>query len=310
MSVTQKEFEDLSREVEALRIALIGLQGQHGQALLEINTLQTTLIRLTTQSALESAQGNSFPLYDSSRMSADHFIQEVEEHLTAKGVDRANWLATVDRMFAKDSDNIKWWRITKPTIQTWKDFTDNFRSYETGIYNKDQQREELFSMRQKIDTPFETYAWDLFELYRKVDSSIGQEEIVSRIMSSCLPELAIHLAHGTHATVAELIIEARRLIVDLNKVRRMQGKSLLRSRKSDPIETNKPLVSASPYSKSSYFPHSTASAPKYSPLEPKSSSNGPVEGTQYCHLHRKYGHTDADCRARPQGTPAFVKKEN
>jgi hypothetical protein len=62
------------------------------------------------------------PIYNSSSMSPDHFLLEVEEFLTLKGINKTAWTALVSRMLPSDSDLIQWWRAVRTSVVSWDDF--------------------------------------------------------------------------------------------------------------------------------------------------------------------------------------------
>ncbi|CAL8136820.1 unnamed protein product [Orchesella dallaii] len=98
---------------------------------------------------------------------------------------------------------------------------------------------KLFSRKQKLDEAFESFAWEIHVAYRKIQPDISEDRIVSRIVNSCLPELASELRGYSFSTVQGIIIRARELIMDLNKIRSFEGKVLLRARQTDKIAETK-----------------------------------------------------------------------
>jgi len=185
---------------------------------------------------------SSLPTYDSTKSTPAAFVLEIEEHLTWKNMDKDLWLLLVNRMFVKDSDIARWWRETKHSIKTWDEFKLAFSKYEESGQSKDRLYSELFAKRQSISEAFETFAWDISGLYRKIDPAIDVKLIIERIINATLAEISVVLRNYTFTCVADLVFKAREVIVDVNKVRKLEKKSMLRARASDPIE-NKPSSS-------------------------------------------------------------------
>jgi hypothetical protein len=175
----------------------------------------------------------SIPCYDSTRMTPEAFLLEVEEHLTWKNADKSSWLLLVTRMFKKDSDISRWWRETKLCIKSWDEFKAAFMKYEQSGLSKDILFAQLFAKRQKLSEVFETFAWDVNGAYRKINPRVAPAEVIDRIVNSALPEIAVMLRNCTFSSVAELIFKAREIISDLNKGRLREGKPLLLARDSD-----------------------------------------------------------------------------
>jgi hypothetical protein len=180
---------------------------------------------------------SSFPLpkYDPHSMTPEHFITEVEEFLTIKGVNSSSWHILVGRMMPADSEILQWYRANKSTLTSWNLFKSAFRSYESNDFNVDLLHEKLFARKQKIDEAFESYAWDMHRLYLRVKPSATQSEIVERVLNSCLSEIAAELIPLKCVCVTDLVKQARVVINNLNKIRKFEGKQTLRIRKTDQV---------------------------------------------------------------------------
>jgi hypothetical protein len=114
------------------------------------------------------------PIYNSSSMSPDHFLLEVEEFLTLKGINKTAWTALVSRMLPSDSDLIQWWRAVRTSVVTWDDFKRAFNAYESSDSNSDILKQKLFSNKQRLEDPFESFAWEIHALYLKINSAASQ----------------------------------------------------------------------------------------------------------------------------------------
>jgi len=230
------EVAALKKEVQDLTVALTSLQQPHADVVTDLSRATKQVKQLIISNASDSF-GIANPVYNCTTMSSDHFLIEAEEYLVSKGILQANWLLFVSRMLPKDSDVARWYRATKASIHTWDEFKTNFRAYENSDVSCDLLTEKLFSKRQRIDEPFESYAWDLYALYQKIEGKVDQGDVINRILNSCLPEIAAMLTRATHGTVTDLIIDGKQVIMDLNKIHKVEGKILLRARQSDQVFT-------------------------------------------------------------------------
>jgi hypothetical protein len=224
--------QDIREEMEELKLKLVDLQNklvQHHNKFEEEG-------RPTMAQACIIDPISSIPVYDSTKTTPTAFTLEIEEHLTWKSLDPDKWLLLVHRMFLKDSDIARWWRESKTTIKTWDEFKLAFLKYEESGQSKDNLYSKLFAKKQGLTEAFETFAWDVNQIYRKIDPAIDVKLVIERIVNSSLPEISVVLRNYNFQCVADLIFKAREIIVDLNKVRRLEKRPMLRARSSDPIE--------------------------------------------------------------------------
>ncbi|CAL8068791.1 unnamed protein product [Orchesella dallaii] len=262
--------------------------------------------------------GLSFPQYSPGKMSPDGFFSEVEEFLVLKGIHSSQWHLLVGRMLPHDSDIISWWRANKVKLNSWAKFKAAFRKYESVDSTKDGLTEKLFAKKQKFIEPFESYCWDVANMYRKVSPKIEEHKIIDRIVNSCWPEIAVQLRTSSYQSVDELISHGRILIKNLNRLRTLSNKPLLRIRKTDALP---PPKNAYPNGKqqgnrSSQQPQESSSqhanqADKISPPEtkqpstegnkPKSNAghthgNGKAKANlRFCNFCKKPNHTEEAC---------------
>ena len=195
---SQESVDKLAAQVQALvksvtdsETAVLGAINQQVNILQDIQSLQASVTSIQSSIAhnssttagpstrqnptapLDSNLG-SFPVYNCNFMTPEGFLAVVEENLTWRNVQPDKWLLLVPRLFPSDSDHQKWFYAIKSTLTDWTGFKNQFLAYEKGDSNKDSLYEQLFASRQKYEDAFESYAWDIFTLYRKIDPSIDQ----------------------------------------------------------------------------------------------------------------------------------------
>ena len=301
--------EDLTKAAIDTQDYIRGLKIHFRNLSNEVAGIKTQIDTITASSTGlgNAAQGCSslpVPVYNPVKMTAGAFLQEVEEHMVLKVPDKSLWLAHVSRMFSADSDIASWWRAVKFSVTSWDDFKLKFRAYERDDQSKDDMMHELFQKKQKLEDPFESYAWEIRTIYSKIDPNFKEEEAVERILHSCLPEISLVVSQSKVKTVAELVILAKQAIGDINKIRRIEGKQFLRARKTDPIY--KPSQSKNPnfsYRQDRGHSQNTPSqtfgsipVESNSTLPPSHASQS--RSNKYCNHCRLYGHNDHECRKK------------
>ena len=112
----------------------------------------------------------------------------------------------------------------------WDEFKAQFEAYEDADTCRDPLYEKLYAKKQKLDEPFELYAWEIHSIFMKIDPYTEQSVIIDRILNSCLAEISVHILASSVKTVAELVVQARSIIPDINRIRRAEGKVQLRAR--------------------------------------------------------------------------------
>lgn len=179
----------------------------------------------------------SLPRFDPSCMTVDSFIIECEDYFAIKNVSAGCWHILAGCMFEPNSDLLYWYRTKRSSFTKWSDFVSALKSYEGSDVNKDELMQRLFSKRQMLSEPFESFAWDIHHSFRKVDATVSESSIVDRILHSSLPEMSQALLPHKCTSVEDLIKTAKIVIGNMNKIRKMENKPLLRVRRSDPIST-------------------------------------------------------------------------
>jgi len=142
-------------------------------------------------------------------------------------------------------------------------------------------KEKLFHKRQRFDEAFESYAWDVYSMYQKLNPKIEKLDVVNRIINTCIPEPTILLTRANYAKVTDLIIDARQIIADINKLRGKEGKPFLRARHTDPVpESKQKFGKFQPQNKTFYNSSSNAGSSKQhtssSNYNSESSSNNTI----------------------------------
>jgi len=288
---SEKGQLQLQHELQQTNVAVLTIQNQQSDLGLKLDRIE----RAMAQQTVSSQNFSDYPIYDSTLMTPDYFISEAEDYFSVRNTPRASYILLVGRMLGRDSDVGKWWRATKASAGDWSDFKRLFRAYEGSTNSEDSLREQLYSKRQRLDEAFESYAWEMLTLYRRIDPSVGEDDVVSRILNSCLPEVAVLVDTQNCATVSDLVIAGRQIIQNLNKVRKIQGQALLRARQNDPMpdRTNKPKF----FTKAKYHSSTTVDGNDLSKVS-TSVPTKPNSSGSFCKFHNKAGHTDEECRTQ------------
>jgi O-acetyl-ADP-ribose deacetylase (regulator of RNase III) len=304
-------------QIAALEAQLVTAQAQI-DALLQQNVVQIPLNNVQIPAPpqpfiFDPAPPIKIPVYNSATMTPPAFITTAEEYFLIRRTQSENTkLALITQMFLKDSDISRWWMETKREVSSWDEFKARFSDYENQGQSKDNLLTKLFSRKQKFSDPFETFCWDIYQGYRKIDPNVTQEQIIERIINSCIPEIAVMLRARTYITVSELICHSREMISDLNKIRRRGEKQLLlRAKQEDNVEEFNRNV------KAKYFPAiaeqgtsqgriSVARQPAATE-RPSSSYQGQGQRSVECYNCHKIGHLAKDCRA-PRSQVSYSQK--
>lgn len=208
-------------------------------------------------------------------MTVLHYCQELKEYFALRKIPESQWLLLVGEGFPVESDTARWWRESKSDCIDFPDFIKMLDAYEGNEESNDKLMHALFQKRQKPDEPFETFAWDVCTLYRKINKSVDLADIISRILNSCLSELSVFLRHWNYRDISELNRRAREVIYDMNKVRRLKREPLLRARQSDPILK---------YDNTQYKPRTWNNSYKHnSPQATQNNTNPPTQTANVSH---------------------------
>jgi len=207
-----------------------------------------------------------------------------------------NALALIGRMFPFNSDAAFLWNAMRHSIHTWNDFQRAFLQYEGPGNSMDNLISKLYSMSQKVSDPFETYAWSIYTLMKKIDANAQEDVIIQRILNSALPEISAILRQSQIHTVSELVSKGREVVDDLNRIRIMQGRFTLRARASDtvvPARNNR----GDGGHVSGHSSNATAGSNQRSNQVQSSSTVNPHKDYE-CFYCKKMGHIKKDCRKR------------
>ncbi|CAL8107963.1 unnamed protein product [Orchesella dallaii] len=172
-------------DISSLKVSIDGLTRS-------VNALKATSKPVTTSSSttippptppvagpsgalhVDATYGLTAPKYKSGSMTPNSFIAEVQEYLTLKGTPQSQWHLLVGRFFEIESDIACWWRSKRSSVKTWTDFVSAFKSYEDCVSTYDLQVHTLYTKQQRLDEPFESFAWYLVKTARIIIGSINK----------------------------------------------------------------------------------------------------------------------------------------
>ena len=293
----------LKKLIQDLTVELMSLRTAHADSLLQINTLKSQ-VAAGASKAVDLGSNAPIPVYKPLEMSPEAFILELEEYLTYRNAPQTAWLATLSRIFEKNSDLRNWWRESRNSCVDWTSFRVAFVHYNQSGQSEDLMAQQLFAMKQQFSDAFETYCWNVNSIYTKGDPLVTKTKIIQRIINSCLTDVSVVLKQHSYKTLIDLIIKGKEVIMDLNKSRAVRKLPLLRARECDPI--HKAVPYNAPYSGPSNFiprPPQSSQVGKESGSgenrDTKSSSSTPkpqtAPGELYCTYCRKTKHLKEDC---------------
>lgn len=205
----------------------------------------------------------------------------------------------IGRFFSNGSDIAHWWRAKKSKVSNWSAFCTAFKNYEAVDFNYDLLLSQLYEKTQKLDEPFETFAWDVHAKFMKIDKHTPDKSIIDRIVAACLPELSTDLRSLKCTSVEALVTQARVLIADLNRYRKLEKKIPFRARQSDPIykfpETSNKFKRPFKHTDNKNSQEENSSKPAEAD---KNSSDKADKQKQYCTFCKRDTHDTAECRRK------------
>jgi hypothetical protein len=205
-------------------------------------------------------------------------------------------------IFNQDPDQSLWWKRARMVAKSWETFKQHFRAFYGSDSDKCSALEKLLLRRQRDNESFQTFAFGMDLMYRKVhnlQSDVNVKEVLSFISERALPTLKPHLLAYQAKDLYELVLYGSKI-------------ELPQSAKSDAKKT---------FSGSKWVgkesPNNTEASPKPVVSEPKALEKSPnmpsrkVEGTSEspkpklkCTFCAKFGHSAENCRSRVQAMKA------
>jgi hypothetical protein len=118
-------------------------------------------------------------------------------------------------------------------------------------------------------------------------------------LNSCLAEISGELLPLKCTSVEDLVKSARKVIVNLNKLRAFKREPLLRARKSDPVpqfQAKKPFQSNTWHSQRNSNQSSSSSAQTNNKPETKSEDDANRTESEPCKYCKELGHSLSSCK--------------
>lgn len=142
------------------------------------------------------------PYFNSSKMTAISYMEEVERYFVALGHQPLQYLYLIKSIIPKESK--PWAEHVLRTVKTWDEFKNEFvKRFDTWIDNVERTK-ALQSKEQKIYEPSEFFIYEMIRMAKLVFPTEKEEESVQRAKLALFPRLRTALGPTTFATPAEL----------------------------------------------------------------------------------------------------------
>jgi hypothetical protein len=242
--------------------------------------------------------GGSIPMpkFNSKLETAEHFLSELEMYMRRKRCPPEDWTLMLSPIFNQDPDQSLWWKRARMVAKTWELFKEHFRAFYGSESDRCSALEKLLLRRQRENETFQTFAFEMDLMYRKVynlSSDVNVKEVLTFISERALPTLKPHLLAFQAKDLYALVLYGSKIEVP-------------QSAKSDVKKT----FSGSKWGNKEN-PTNKETSPKPVISEPNAVEKPPnntwkkVEGNKEfpkpkCTFCTKYGHTAENCRSRIQ----------
>jgi hypothetical protein len=165
--------------------------------------------------------GGNIPLpkFDPKLDTAENFLSELEVYMRRKRIPLEDWVLMLSPIFNHNPKQILWWRRTRMVVKSWSDFVNHFRGFFASRSEMHSSLENLLTRRQQTSASFETFAFEMDLMYRKVynlHNEDNSKEILSFIAERSLPQLKPHLLACNATDIYELVQFGAKLEVPKN----------------------------------------------------------------------------------------------
>jgi hypothetical protein len=114
--------------------------------------------------------GGSVPMpkFNPKLETAEHFLSELEVYMRRKRSPPENWTLMLSPIFNQDSDQSLWWKRARMVAKSWETFKQHFRAFYWSDSDKCSALEKLLLRRQRDNESFQTFAFEMDLMYRKI----------------------------------------------------------------------------------------------------------------------------------------------
>ena len=127
------------------------------------------------------------PVFDPSIISGENFLKKCQRFFRLKGIAEEHWLDVVALMFKGEQEH--WFNYKQDSFADWDDFQTAFMTKYDAEDAQTIRRTTLYTRKQKIHEPFETFVWEMVNLYVQVHQNASEEDQVKHVRDSLFPEI-------------------------------------------------------------------------------------------------------------------------
>jgi hypothetical protein len=252
----------------------------------------------STTIIFQSGGSVPMPKFNPKLETAEHFLSELEVYMRRKRSPPEDWTLMLSPIFNQDPDQSLWGKRARMVAKSWETFKQHFRAFYGSDSDKCSALEKLLLRRQRDNESFQTFAFEMDLMYRKVhnlSSDLNVKEVLSFISERALPTLKPHLLAYQAKDLYELVLYGSKIEIpqsaNSDAKKTISGSKWVHKESQNNRETSpKPVVSE----------------PKA--LEkPSNMTFKKVEGNEEfpkpklkCTFCAKFGHSAENCRSRVQ----------
>ena len=174
-----------------------------------------------SQTIVLSNLKSEVPIFDPATMSGETFLRKVQRFFRMKGISEEHWLDVVALMLKGDQE--LWFEWKQETLITWDDFYIEFLNKFDTEELKTARRTALYTRKQKITEPFETFAFEMANLYQQVHPNAEEEQIASHVREMLYPEIRHELMNIYPITMDNLISQGNAALMSLKMMESVRG---------------------------------------------------------------------------------------